>query len=312
MHHSFQVLAFSLAALHCMGALASPAVSPQVNNILSRADAPDEEFVITPGGPVLKSNVHSVPQGARVEHIGETISIVSANGTTLKSTPFTSANRSPHQRRDIQSGYVGLAYWSNGADPNPISSFSTFWVVPEVPEVVDGQTIFIFNGLEPDAGDAILQPVLQYGGSAAGGGNYWALSSWWVIGTSAFFTPLVQVPVNQGLTGLMTLQSITNTEGVAAYNYNSVFTGFPGTSLSISSTRPLPLAFEALEVYSAKSPTYLPRGRTSMRGIDIIKNNGVRPTVIWSTIVDTAEGFTMSVVSNGVPNGQVDIFYPLQ
>ncbi|PPQ88793.1 hypothetical protein CVT25_010479 [Psilocybe cyanescens] len=309
---STKLLAWSVLAFQIMGAFASPAI-PQSSNVLNRAGTATDEFVNTPAGPVLKSKVHPIPEGARVEQNGQSINVIAANGTTLHSTAFTknTVNRHPLQRRDLQSGYVALAYWGN-TDPSPISTFTTLWSVPSVPENIDGQLLYIFNALEPDSFGAILQPVLQFGVSPAGGGNYWSVASWWLIGLDVFHTPITQVAVGQTLVGVMTLQSITNPGGVPSYNYNSVFTGIPASSISISSTEPLPITFEALEIYGATGPTDLPRGRTSMRSIDIVKRDGTRPTVSWSTTSDTAEGFVVSVVSNSVPNGQVDIFYPLQ
>src|SRR5205814_6113987 len=41
-------------------------------------------------------------------------------------------------------------------------------------------TVFLFSGLENDAKNEILQPVLQYGHSAAGGGDGWSIGNWWV------------------------------------------------------------------------------------------------------------------------------------
>ena len=43
------------------------------------------------------------------------------------------------------------------------------------------QTIFLFNGIQnTGANFGILQPVLQYGSSAAGGGAFWSIASWYV------------------------------------------------------------------------------------------------------------------------------------
>ncbi|KAF8310650.1 hypothetical protein DL93DRAFT_2084219 [Clavulina sp. PMI_390] len=48
---------------------------------------------------------------------------------------------------------------------SPINYFDTTWVVPRAPQRPnDGQLLFLFNSIEPALGDAILQPVLQYGG----------------------------------------------------------------------------------------------------------------------------------------------------
>ncbi|HLB92878.1 MAG TPA: hypothetical protein VJK27_11085 [Terriglobales bacterium] len=53
------------------------------------------------------------------------------------------------------------------------------WTVPSPPTTDEGQTLFFFPGFE-DTSDiaSIVQPVLQFGPSAAGGGDYWSISSW--------------------------------------------------------------------------------------------------------------------------------------
>ena len=42
------------------------------------------------------------------------------------------------------------------------------------------RTIFLFNGIQNST--SIYQPVLQWGPSAAGGGNFWTVASWYVDG----------------------------------------------------------------------------------------------------------------------------------
>lgn len=64
--------------------------------------------------------------------------------------------------------------------------------VPNNPSV-NGGTIFLFNGIAPTGENWILQPVLQYGSSAAGGGNYWAIASWFVGTGGAWHSPLETV-----------------------------------------------------------------------------------------------------------------------
>ena len=64
----------------------------------------------------------------------------------------------------------------------------------------NGALIYLFNGIEPGDFSAILQPVLQYGVGAAGGGNYWAIASWYV-GSSAFHSPLETVNPGDTLYG---------------------------------------------------------------------------------------------------------------
>jgi hypothetical protein len=72
-------------------------------------------------------------------------------------------------------GWVEATQWD---DKNQNVDFiDGDWTVPSNP-ATNGGTIFFFNGIEPSVQTYILQPVLQYGSSAAGGGNYWAIASW--------------------------------------------------------------------------------------------------------------------------------------
>ena len=48
---------------------------------------------------------------------------------------------------------------------------------PPDPAATGGLT-YLFPGLSPKSGDVILQPVLQWGNGAAGGGKYGAGASW--------------------------------------------------------------------------------------------------------------------------------------
>lgn len=103
----------------------------------------------------------------------------------------------------LGTGWIVDTRWNRpGA---PVTSFRTTWTVPPAPSSHDGQTIFLFNGLENDS--MILQPVLQWGPSAAGGGNNWAVASWFADGQSgqAFHSSLSGVTAGEQLVGVMTL-----------------------------------------------------------------------------------------------------------
>ncbi|KAJ7863714.1 hypothetical protein B0H13DRAFT_2354016 [Mycena leptocephala] len=91
---------------------------------------------------------------------------------------------------------------------------------PPVPKTDRGQTVFLFNSLLPNASSAIMQPVLQYGPSDAGGGTY--------NNHNAFTPPIPTTPATT-LNGIIALASSNG----STLNYNSQFTGIPGTSLNV-------------------------------------------------------------------------------
>src|SRR5262249_25417780 len=135
----------------------------------------------------------------------------------------------PGQVPGFGSGWIAYADWQNDSG-NPVTSFSTTWTVPPEPATKSGQTIFLFNGIDPvDPYQPILQPVLQWGVSAAGGGDFWSVANWYVLGNGqALHTPLVQVNVGQSLEGVMKLTG----QAAGKFNYTSEFTGI-GTTLSV-------------------------------------------------------------------------------
>uniref|UniRef100_A0A8H8CEJ3 Uncharacterized protein n=1 Tax=Psilocybe cubensis TaxID=181762 RepID=A0A8H8CEJ3_PSICU len=269
---------------------------------------------MTPAGLVSKSRAHFVPAGARVEHAEDAIHIISSNGTIIHSAP--SSKRSRRDSAEIFSraytdGYAAYSYWGPNPNTSAIANFSTSWVVPEVPARADGQLLYVFNALVPTSLDTILQPVLQFGVSSAGGGNYWAVASWYVNGPEVYYSSLYPVSVGQTVSGVMTLQgNKTSSTGKVQYSYNSVFSGISSTSMTINSNELLTYTYEALEIYTTSGATDLPTGKTTLKSINIVDQNGQHPTVNWTPVSNTAEGFGITVVTNGGNNGEIDLVYP--
>jgi len=187
---------------------------------------------------------------------------------------------------------------------SPINYFDTTWTVPPAPPKSDGQTIFLFNSIEPQSGDAILQPVLQWGVSAAGGGAYWSIANWWGYKGVFHHTTLVQVPTGRVLQGIMTL---TGQSG-STYNYMSWFNGI-GQGLRVTGVpEQLRWATETLEMYSLKSKSDIPPGQTTFSNIHLRTVAGY-PAVSWSTVSSTADGVTTSVKKQGSNGAAVRIVY---
>ncbi|KAF8879201.1 hypothetical protein CPB84DRAFT_316139 [Gymnopilus junonius] len=226
---------FALLATHVLTGIASPL------DIRS-----SEELVQTPAGLVPKSNVHTVPQGARVHQSATEIQIIAANGIILHSAPFTGSNSKlvgvlqgpTSRRRDLQSVYIAYTDWNN-VGTSPISFFGTNWVVPPTPSTWDGQLLYWWNGLVPQDLGGILQPVLQYGISPAGGGEFYAIASWWLIDNNVYHTDITQVSPGTFLQGQMTLTGTSTSGGVTTYDYKSTFVGYSGTTISATNTREL-------------------------------------------------------------------------
>jgi hypothetical protein len=203
-------------------------------------------------------------------------------------------------------GWITYASWWN-ATGTPISLFSTRWTVPPAPATQSGQLIYLFNGIQNST--SIYQPVLQWGKSAAGGGNFWSVASWYVAFPPgpAFHTNAVQVNPGDVLTGVMTLTG----QSVQGFSYNCEFQGIANTSLPIQNVEELLWCVETLECYGMnKCSDYPNTNKTAMAAIDI-RTGMTRPTVDWSVtnLVTDCGQHTLLFDNDVAGNGEVDLWY---
>ena len=154
----------------------------------------------------------------------------------------------------------------------------------------------------------IYQPVLQWGPSAAGGGSYWAVASWYADGQGgpAFHSNLVRVNPGDVLVGIMTLTG----QSAAGFSYNCVFQGVANTGLPIANVPELTWNIETLEAYGVQQASDYPdTNSTAMVGIDLATSAG-HPAITWAgTNAVTDVGQNVRVVSNANPGGEVDLYY---
>ncbi|KAJ6465425.1 hypothetical protein C8R45DRAFT_1023135 [Mycena sanguinolenta] len=261
--------------------------------------APATTQVLTPKGFRSASNAVEVPAGGKIVHVNETnLHVLDSEGAVVHVASKTSAAVVPEE-----TGWVAYASFLNtGA---AIGSFKATWSVPPVPANFDGQTLFLFNSIEPATFDAIMQPVLQYGGSAAGGGEYWAVANWYLYGDNTFFTTPVQVNPGQQLVGEV---GLVGTSG-NTYNYNSAFTNLDVPSLTVDGGEELQWATITLETYSTTSSRDYPTGSTVFSGINLELSNGQFPSINWAVQSDPSDGITTTVNVEGSTSAEITITY---
>jgi hypothetical protein len=284
----------------------------------STVSAGNEEMVITPAGLMQKSKVHFIEPGNELQVVGGRLQkIESMSGRTLEDYGEVTINKDPiHFGNDANyadivprtvNGWAAYAYWTNTRTSNPITSFTTDWVVPAVPKLASSQTIFLFNGMQDGttASSYIIQPVLQWGPSAAGGGKYWAVTNWYVSSKQAFFGSLETVGSGTSLQGVMTETGTTGSN----YNYYSSFAGYPSaSSLKVSNVPEAFWAAETLEVYGVSRSTEYPN-QTSMpfSSIQILQGN-INATISWTGVAATGSSLPKAVIgTNSSPGGLVTI-----
>jgi hypothetical protein len=219
-------IAIGLTTFGC-GEMADPSgqegdISPQplVENAKPTVDA--DGYVLTPMGRYHQSCVHGVPAGAEVtqgqvrKKTGEVLERFSPCAYVPRETPSTAKARTSGAPVPTING------WIESVDATAITStagvqyfdgLTAQWTVPATPTTVSGQTVFFFPSFTPSSGNAIIQPVLQFGSSAAGGGNYWTFASWYIDHSNNVFHSYLYSTV-AGHTMLGTMQGGTCTSGV--------------------------------------------------------------------------------------------------
>jgi len=273
-------------------------------NLIRNAVA--EGLISTPGGFRKKSFVHLVRPGQAVVKRGGISRVM--NAATGQLNPVALQDLAVRNPDDQTGGWVTWASWSNQTG-TPISSFATTWVVPPPPAEAASQLLYLFNGLQNPAGTEILQPVLQWGNSGAGGGPFWGVASWHVDSKNhAFCTPLVPVNPGDSLTGVMTL---TGSFDDGTHNYRCEFLGIDGTALLALGTPELTDAEQTLEAYGMTDANQYPAAAsTRMTQIDL-QTGGAPAPLNWApnTMQNPLYGEHTTIVSYATPGGEVDLFY---
>ncbi|KAH9477351.1 hypothetical protein JR316_0009557 [Psilocybe cubensis] len=289
-------------------------VTGRVRDQLRQAASDADELVLTPVGMVPKSNVHIVPQGGKILHSASEVRLLDADGKVLhasalkkSSKPFFTAHNKTEPAvgpRNLQSATV-LAL----AQVSSVSGFQSRWVLPPLPQVNSGQLLMYFSGLAPPSIDALIQPTLQYGVSAAGGGNFWSVASWFITSTQIFVTNVTQLP-----TGNQILDSFVVNEDqfLGTPTTHAWFTGFSffqASQLNIQTVENFNVAIVALEISNAITLGNLPTGPTDVEQIFILdaNSNSIFP-IPWQFSEDTADGITINRIPNTI-SGDETLFF---
>jgi hypothetical protein len=282
-----------------------------------------DQYVITPGGFRPKSRVHLIEPGHHVSGAGARLRKLDFAGRVVadlgpliprpKEYPLMPRNVTRLRPEPaamaivpaLGTGWITFASWLNSTG-NPISSFSTTWVVPTAPRTQSGQLIYLFNGIQNSS--MIYQPVLQWGSNGAFGGNYWCVASWYAdgqSGQSSHSTP-VQVSPGQLLVGVMSLTGQTGNE----FSYICEFQGIPNSILPITNVDELTWCVQTLEAYQLTQCADYPNADlTAFKSINI-QTGTITPTVVWTPQTIFADcGQHTAVVSNANPGGEVDLYY---
>jgi Secretion system C-terminal sorting domain len=294
----------------------------QINNIFS-GNTPDS-LVYTPAGLALKSNIHYVDSKHHINIYDNDIKIIETK-SGLISKEFKRFNSKVEKKskevswQDLKSrSSKSISEFNDGwttyatckisiSYPGALDFFSTDYIVPAQPLNKSNQLIYIFSGIGTiEQGVAsILQPVLQWGKSPAGGGDYWSVCNWFVTSNQFFYDSLVKVDPGTRLQGLIKLQSIADT----LYNYTSSFTNLT-SEFQINNVPHLHTFYEVLETFNLNNCNeYPPQEKIIMSNIKI-KTGNINPPTYWYTMNEVVGcGQLTKIVDSSSFDGQVDIYF---
>jgi len=165
------------------------------------------------------------------------------------------------------SGYIDYVEYKDSVG---IDSFTGYWTVPDAPSKPNG-LVYLWNGLVQFQVNTstVLQPVLQFGFSPAGGGNYWGIASWYVTATGlALYSNLVSVNVGDSIYGNMYQTSPGNWVCVATDKNTG-----QSSTLNVNSLPAQYYAYVVLEVY-VNDCTNLPSQSTTFTQLTLNDGNG--------------------------------------
>jgi hypothetical protein len=160
------------------------------------------DYVLIPGGWTHPSCIHTVPNGATVDGYHGNVTMNGVLIAHYDPCPYTAILTSQTGGTVIPATGSGDAArppafqgWIEGTQQSAPPGQAFSWLdenitVPQNPNSKDSQTLYFFPGLVSSSvpGCGILQPVLQWGATPIGGGQYWTMASWWVLSINQYAT----------------------------------------------------------------------------------------------------------------------------
>lgn len=234
-------------------------------------------YVETPVGRFHESCVHEVPDGAEVDANGAIV----LGGTVLRAPSACAFERlrvKPQPIARVTSGEenvarlssaLGLDGWVSrveayannlGVSPPRFNGIESMMTVPPTPTVQLYQLIYLFVSLVPTDGEAILQPVLQWGGASTG--NKWTAAAWYLDRAgNVYNSTRVNISAGENIKGSIrdVRNSCVGTDcswQIKLWRGNTVI-----TSLTVSSSEAYARAHKAVfEAYDLTGCRQLPSG----------------------------------------------------
>ena len=233
-------------------------------------------YVVVPGGFAHAACVHEVAAGTLLDQ------------RSLPECPHPFLRSGGGPSNDTHgSAWKAWMQYSGSSPSSSVTALNSTWIVPATPQNEGGgQVLFWWNGVEPLDTSAVLQPVIQWGPSAAGGGNYWAYASWYVSSShGSHFSQLVKIASGEKVLG-------TNTR--SADGSWVISASAPGKAPSVLNFKPVPgawaTAYHVLEAYGVSSDCslYPAAGSENFTGVALAIDYAPVAPIAWKALTQNA------------------------
>jgi hypothetical protein len=229
---NFLAVCLAIAGMFLLASarLSGQASASGVSTLMNRPASVPDDYVTTPFGYFHPSCVQMVGEGntlladGRVEHPDGTIDPAPVCYYPHYTSTGLMVPVDPKELGDINPLEIdGWLEYVSATAGTSYHKLSATWPVPPAPTSNDDQTLFFFPGFEDRKHViSIVQPVLQWGASAAGGGAYWAMSSWnCCLSGTADYSPLLDVNVGDTILGTITPNCKPGKNYCATWNVTS-------------------------------------------------------------------------------------------
>lgn len=276
----------ALFALGFVGFLSPSAAAASTLQALQSTNCPTG-FGLTPAGCAPLSCIHVLNDAyASITRLSDGDTLVTFSNGQQETFPPCMA---PSPKINTN-GWVEAAY-----DNTLIKQVSGKYLVPKAPTHNDDQTIFMFTGSENEPQTDIIQPVIQWGSSAAGGGAYWALASWYV-GNNYFVSKLIDINVGDMIYGIQTSSHCNKTGGCDWVITGKDVTKGTSTTLKYNGLDAQEHAVVTLEVYGVlECADYPASGSTTFHDLKVDKGT---PSWVGTIFQNDGCGENVTIVND--------------
>lgn len=266
----------------------------------SSSDEASSATVITPFGRMKRACVHAAS--------GEVADEAASNPSCARAPSLAPGGTTGDAEPE---GWVAWADQDNAAG---ISFLQADFTVPPVPSKVGDQVIFLFPSLTPSTNPPIIQPVLQFGEAADGGGRYWSIASWYLdINANSHNSKVVKVSPGDKLRG--TIQGTGTCKNGVCTSWTITLADLTQpkltTTLTTNAGKSKYTQFQgaALETYDMESCASYPSQPVAFTNIVMRDNSGKAITPAWNLFTNPTATPQCGFKATSPTPGEIDLGY---